>query len=216
MPKLCGDEDKTLSETVLEAISCLKGERVRLDEILDLLGRDGMLVVCVFLTLPFMVPVSIPGVSTVFGLMILLIGVGILANRRPPVPLFMRRKSFPTAKLKTALEKGIAWVRKLEKVSRPSLPRLTQGALMHRVNGLFLIAGALLLMAPFGFVPFSNTLPGIAVLFIAIGMLQQDGKAILTGYALTFGTVAYFAFLLLGGVAVLTRLWEALRAALGL
>ncbi len=35
---------------------------------------------------------------------------------------------------------------------------------MTRVNGLMLIAGALLLMAPFGLIPFSNTLPGLAIL----------------------------------------------------
>ena len=45
-----------------------------------------MLLVCVFLTLPFLLPVSIPGVSTVFGLAIILIGVGVTLNRVPWLP----------------------------------------------------------------------------------------------------------------------------------
>jgi hypothetical protein len=74
---------------------------------------------------------------------------------------------------------------------------------MAWVNGMMLIAGALLLMAPSGLIPFSNTLPGLAILFLAIGVLQRDGRSILFGYMTLFLTVLYFSFLLLGGIAVL-------------
>lgn len=79
---------------------------------------------------------------------------------------------------------------------------------MARVNGLMLITGALLLMAPFGLVPFSNTLPGLAILFLAIGVLQRDGRFVLLGYMTLVLTVLYFAFLLLGGIAVLQGMIE--------
>ena len=74
---------------------------------------------------------------------------------------------------------------------------------MARVNGLMLIAGALLLMAPFGLIPFSNTLPGLAILFLAIGVLQRDGRSVLLGYMTLVLTLLYFIFLLLGGIAFL-------------
>jgi len=74
---------------------------------------------------------------------------------------------------------------------------------MARVNGLVLITGALLLMAPFGLIPLSNTLPGLAILFLAIGVLQRDGRFVLLGYMTLVLTVLYFSFLLLGGIAVL-------------
>jgi len=52
---------------------------------------------------------------------------------------------------------------------------------------------------PFGLIPFSNTLPAIALIFLAIGMMQQDGVSILFGHFSIIGTIAYFSFLILGG-----------------
>jgi hypothetical protein len=65
---------------------------------------------------------------------------------------------------------------------------------MARINGLMLIAGALLLMAPFGLIPFSNTLPGLAILFLTIGMLQRDGRSVLLGYTTLVLTTLYSPF----------------------
>jgi hypothetical protein len=79
-------------------------------------------------------------------------------------------------------------------------------------NNCALILGAALLMAPFGLIPFSNTLPGLALLFLAIGLLQSDGLCVLYGHLLNLATIVYFAFLILGG-AVAVR--EAFRHLFG-
>jgi hypothetical protein len=70
--------------------------------------------------------------------------------------------------------------------------------LVNRINGLALIAGGVLLLFPLSFIPFSNTLPGVAILLLAIGMLQRDGYFIIGGYALLIATVIYF-----GGLFIL-------------
>jgi hypothetical protein len=75
--------EMTPAESVEYVIKNLSGDVVTLREILNVIGREGMLVFCIFLTLPFMVPVSIPGVSTLFGLVIGLVGVGIMTHRPP-------------------------------------------------------------------------------------------------------------------------------------
>ena len=63
-----------LSTTLLGVSGSLPAGKVSLRDLLELIGEQGMLSVCVFLTLPSLIPVSIPGVSTVFGLAIILIG----------------------------------------------------------------------------------------------------------------------------------------------
>lgn len=198
----------TPAESVEYVSKILSGDVVTLREIFNVIGREGMMVFCIFLTLPFMVPVSIPGVSTVFGLVIGLAGVGIITHRPPWLPDRLLRKKFPADRLRLALEKGAVWIHRLGRISRPSIPVLTHGIGMARVNGLMLIAGALLLMAPFGLIPFSNMLPGLAILFLAIGVLQRDGRFVLLGYMTFVLTVLYFAFLLLGGIAVLQGVFE--------
>jgi hypothetical protein len=197
------DSAKTLREKLDEVIEALPADRVTLSVVLDLIGREGLLIFAVFLTLPFMVPVSIPGVSTVFGAVLVLIGLSVMYNRRPWLPERLMQRAFPAEKLRAALRKGELWLERLERICRPRLPRLCRGRFMTRLNGFMLVAGALLLMAPFGFVPFSNTLPGLAILFLAVGILQQDGGAILLGYLTNLVTVIYFAVLVgAGAVAV--------------
>lgn len=201
-------EETTLREKLDQIIRRLPPERVSLAQILELIGREGLLLFCIFLTLPFMVPVSIPGVSTVFGAVILLIGVSVVFDRTPWLPERFMRKEFPAAKLRTAFEKGIGWVQRLEKISRRRWLGLTHGPVMHVINGLMVVLGAVLLMAPFGLIPFSNTLPGLAILLLAIGILQRDGVCILLGYITNVLTIIYFAVLILGGGLAIRELWR--------
>ena len=195
--------EMTAAESVEHVIKNLSGDVVTLREIINVIGHEGMLVFCIFLTLPFMVPVSIPGISTLFGLAIGLIGLGVMTHRPPWLPDRLIRKKFPAHRLRLALEKGTIWIHRLERISRPSISVLTHGSGMARINGLMLITGALLLMAPFGLIPFSNTLPGLAILFLATGVLQRDGRSVLLGYMTLVLTALYFSFLLRGGIAFL-------------
>ena len=195
--------EMTAAESVEHVIKNLSGDVVTLREIINVIGHEGMLVFCIFFTLPFMVPVSIPGISTLFGLAIGLIGLGVMTHRPPWLPDRLIRKKFPAHRLRLALEKGTIWIHRLERISRPSISVLTHGSGMARINGLMLIAGALLLMAPFGLIPFSNTLPGLAILFLATGVLQRDGRSVLLGYMTLVLTALYFSFLLRGGIAFL-------------
>ena len=67
---------------------------------------------------------------------------------------------------------------------------------MTVVNGCVLIFGGLLLMAPFGLIPFSNTAPAVGILLLTIGMIQRDGMFVFLGYLGTVLTVVYFGVLL--------------------
>jgi hypothetical protein len=159
-----------------------------------------MLLLCALLTLPFMIPVSIPGVSTVFGLAILSIGVGVTINRVPWLPGRILDRPLATESLKQAFEKSLGIVRRVEKLVQPRLLWITGTSALRFTHGLALIFGALLLMLPFGLVPFSNTLPALAILLLALGMLERDGLFIAGGYAMIVGTVVYFSSLIAAAI----------------
>ena len=55
-------------------------------------------------------------------------------------------------------------------------------------------------MVPLGLVPFSNFFPAVAILFLAIGMLQRDGLFITLGYLLFIVTFVYFGALFAAAV----------------
>lgn len=201
--------DASLGEQLAAIIDDLPEDSLTLGELLDVFGDEGLLLLTVLLTLVFLIPVSIPGVSTVFGAAILLIGVSRLAGRPLWLPRRLREKTLPAAKLRPALAGGMSWVRRMERISRPHRVRtLVDGRAAGLFNNLAFILAALLLMAPFGFVPFSNTLPGVALLFYAIGFIQRDGVAVLLGHAANVATIVYFGILIGGGGLAVRELFQ--------
>jgi len=194
------DPQKSLAETLATTAQSIQGQHITIRQLLEKVGEQGMLVFCMFLTIPFLLPVSIPGVSTVFGLLLVLIGIGIALNRVPWLPRKLMDKAIATAHLIPALERGVSLFARLDKFIRPRLLILTHGHTINRVNGLLLIFSSILLMAPFGFIPFSNTLPALAILLLAAGMLQRDGIFVTAGYLALIATVGYFSVLVGGAL----------------
>jgi len=194
------NESGALGDQLAAIIEQLPEDQLTLGELLQVFGDEGLLLLTIMLTLVFLIPVSIPGVSTIFGAAILLVGISRLLRRPLWLPAKLRERALPAAKLRPALTGGLHWVRRLEKISTPyRLRGLVEGRAQDIFNNLAFILAALLLMAPFGFIPFSNTLPGLALLFYAIGMIQRDGTAILLGHLANIGTIIYFGILIGGG-----------------
>jgi hypothetical protein len=191
--------DESMAVQLNGIIEKLPPEGVNLSKILDLVGDSGLLVLTGLLSLVFLIPVSIPGVSTVFGAAILLIAVSRLFRRKLWLPESVQQREIASDKLRDVLTRAMSWMRRLEKIARPNrLSWLACGA-METVNNLMLILGAVLLMAPFGFVPFSNTLPALAIIFLVLGLLQRDGACILLGYLTNLASIVYFGVLIAGG-----------------
>lgn len=196
-----------LGPMLKDIIDQIDGDTITLKALMDKCGRDGMLMICALSTLPFLIPVSIPGVSTVFGAAIVLIACALLLNRSPWLPKRVSEKQLDAARLVPALEKGARLVARLDKWMKPRVPYLTS-APMLRIDALCILFGGLLLMAPFGLIPFSNTVPAVAILFLTLGMIQRDGVFVLLGYLGLVVSVVYFGSLIYlawtGGTAVIS------------
>ena len=205
------DPAASLGQQLADIIERLPPDALSLGELLDVFSDEGLLLLTILLTLVFLIPVSIPGVSTVFGAAILLVGVSRLFNRPLWLPQRIKDKALPAARLRPGLTAGLVWVRRMEKISRPHRLRLfVDGPGQGVINNLAFILAALLLMAPFGFVPFSNTLPALALLLYAIGFIQRDGGAILLGHLANIGTIVYFSVLIGGGGVAVRELFQRL------
>jgi hypothetical protein len=189
------DTDRKTSELLEDILHSIKGEYITLRDLLGMMGESGLLLLCAFLSLPFLFPVSIPGVSTVFGAGIVLISAAITLNRLPWLPAKVADRRLESGKLRPVLERGVTFLRKIDRFFKPRMSSLTSGAVMNRVNGLVLMGAGLLLMAPLGLIPFSNTLPGVAILLLAAGISQRDGLVVIAGYVMVVLTIVYFAAL---------------------
>jgi hypothetical protein len=197
----------SLGEKLRVVIENLPISNVTMDEMRVLVGQDGLLLLVIFLSLVFVVPIQIPGLGGVFGGAIALIGISRLRGRTLWLPKRIAQCAMPSEKVREALAKSSGWLRRLEYVSRPHrLNRLAVSGLADIVNNCAIITSALLLILPIILVPFSNTLPALAVVFLCIGLLQRDGLCILYGHLLNIATIAYFAALLIGGQEVFDKI----------
>lgn len=189
------DTNQPLAKTLENLIDGIDGQTVTLRQLMDEVGEQGLLLVCALASLPFLIPVSIPGVSTVFGAAIVLIGIAIFLNRMPWLPARILDRQLETSKLVPTLKKGAGIVSRVDNYIKPRLLSLTRSSFANRLNALAITIGGILLMFPLGLIPFSNTLPGIAILLTALGMIQRDGAMVIAGYVFLMFTTIYFGVL---------------------
>lgn len=187
----------------LRALSVRYAERaVPLGEILDTLGGRASALLVVICALPFSTPISIPGLSTPFGLVILLLATRYFAGLPPWLPGRLRRVVLPAAfftKVLNASSKLVGWLERRLRHGR--LPLLADADWKLRLHTGVVIFSALLLMLPLPpLPPFTNTLPALVAVIMTFSTLKRDGGGILAGYGVFLFTVGYFVFW--GGVVV--------------
>jgi hypothetical protein len=201
--------DQRVSAVLSEVIRTMPAEGLTLQGLLERLGDRGLLILCMVLTIPFLLPVSIPGSSIPFGVIIALIALGIVTHRAPWLPDRLMTRRLARGHVVPMVEKGARLFARLERLIHPRLLPLTHGATVGRFNGILLGLTGLLMMAPLP-LPLSNTLPAYGVLFLALGSVERDGYIVLAGYLMVLLTLCYFSAVgIMGGMGA-SALWFSL------
>jgi len=201
--------ETTLSEKIEIIISNIPDKNLTISELVKLLGNEGLLLFASILSIVFLIPVSVPGFSTVFGVFIFFIGISNLINKSLWLPKSIKNKTFPAEKLRIALNKGLKWVHFLEKISKSHrLSFLISFKIANKINVFLILFGSILLMIPLGLVPFSNTLPALTIFFLSIGIIQKDGIIILLGYFSVLAALLYFGLFFSTIILIFNKIGE--------
>jgi len=188
--------ETSLSASLRRAREAIRGQSVTLRELLMQIGEQGLLIFCAVLALPFMLPVTIPFMSTICGVPMLLIGFAVTANRMPWLPDRVLNRSVPAQAIIQVLVRAESMALRFEHLVRPRLLGLSGSATMSALNGIVLLGAVGLLMMPLPLMPFANTLPAIGILLLCLGMAERDGVMLLLGYFVTLLSTAYIGALL--------------------
>jgi hypothetical protein len=180
-----------MSAALASAEAAVRDPSVTLRELLALLGEQGLLVFCGVLASPFLLPVTVPGMSTVLGIPMLLIGFAVMMSRVPWLPARIVNRSLPAGTVRTVLGKVRGWSERFEHLVRPRWLGLSGGRAINMLNGALVILAVLLLMAPIPLVPFINSVPALAILLLCFGMAERDGAVIVLGYFMTLVSTVY-------------------------
>jgi hypothetical protein len=174
--------ERRLSVALAATAEAVKGHVVTLRELLALIGEQGLLVFCAILAAPFLLPISLPFMSAALGPPMMLIGIAVTLNRVPWLPDRLLDRALPAETVQHVLTRVAGWAERVEHLIRPRMLGLTGSAGINVLNGALLVLCVLLLMAPLPLVPFANTLPGVAIMLLALGMAERDGAVVLFGY----------------------------------
>lgn len=188
--------DVRLSEALAATAAGLPAGTVTLRELLAHVGEQGLLVFSAILAMPFLIPVGLPFMSTVLGLPMLLIGIAVILGRLPWLPERLLARTLPSDKVRHVLERGQRIALRFEHLVRPRLLALTGSPVVNAVHGFVLVVVVLLLMAPLPLVPFANTLPGVAIMLLCLGIAERDGIMVVAGYVVSAISTVYIVGLL--------------------
>lgn len=188
--------DVRLSDALAATAAAVRGHVVTLRELLGHVGEQGLLVFSAILAMPFLIPVSLPFMSTALGMPMLLIGVAVILGRLPWLPDRLLDHQLPSATVQHVLGRAQRAAARIEHLVKPRLLALTGSTLVNSLHGVTIVVSVLLLMAPLPFVPLANTLPGIAIILLCLGMAERDGVLLLVGYLVAGVSALYIGALL--------------------
>ncbi|MEM7005111.1 MAG: exopolysaccharide biosynthesis protein [Pseudomonadota bacterium] len=166
--------------TLLSSLkTCTDGETVTVDDLLNAVGRRAFGPLLLLLGFISISPLTVvPGATWLVALVTLLIaGQVALGFERPWLPKKALQMEFP----RSALVKGVDSMRKtaytIDQLLQPRICFLTRSPFIQLI-ALIAVAAALVTF-PLGLVPFGPVLPGLAVMFIGLGVTSRDGVMVL-------------------------------------
>lgn len=186
----------------LERMMTAIGERqVTLREVIAVTEGRVYTLLLVLLALPFCTPIPLPGFSTVFGTVIVLLGLRLTLGQKPWLPRRLLDRPLPRGLFPLILRSARRLLRILESVLRPRLVRLFDHGATRYVCGIAIVINGALLLLPLP-IPFSNFLPALAVILIAASYTERDGVMLVAGFGVCAITLVFFTAIFLGGATV--------------
>ncbi|MGX9962302.1 exopolysaccharide biosynthesis protein [Roseomonas sp. F4] len=175
---MAAESSAPISRIVAEVAAAFPGERISLGEMAEAFGDRAFGLLLLLLLLPGL----LPGMASVFGTPLLILGVQMgLGLRVPKLPGILARQTIKRAdllRLASASSKGLG---RIERYVKPR-PGFFTSPLGERIIGWLTAYVALMLILPG---PGTNGPPAFGNIVMALGLIEHDSKVTGWGVALT-------------------------------
>lgn len=179
----------------------LPDENISLKELINVMSGEGLQFMIIILIAPFLIPASIPGSSTPFGILIILLEIAYLNNKSLYIPDFIGKYEISkenVLKLFDIIKKALGYV---EKISKPR-GKLSSKKYVLKINAVVNILLAFLLFLPLP-IPFTDFIPATSMLLLAVSTLEHDSYLMILGYVAAILTVIYFSSVGFVGIEII-------------
>jgi len=188
-----------ISRIVAEVAALCPGERITLGQMAEAFGDRAFGLLILLLLLPSL----LPGMASVFGTPVLILGVQMgLGRRVPKLPAFMARQSVKRDDLLRLTSASSKWVSKVEHYVKPR-PGLFISPMGDKLFGWLTAYVALMLILPG---PGTNGPPAFGNIVMALGLVEHDNRTMAWGIGLTVAG-CIFATAVLGALC-----WVGIKA----
>lgn len=202
-----GRLNRTLSSRLARLAAGFSDRPVRLGELTDVLQLRGYNPLLIFLAMPFVTPVPLPGLSSAFGVVIMLLGTRMVMGWNPWLPRRIAARVLPARVLPKLLLSASRGFGRLERLLKPRLYYPDFPEAFQRGSGAIIVVCGLLLLLPLP-VPLSNAFPALTIILLAAAGLARDGAVFLAGCVQFILCLGFFAALCLGGSEVCQHLFN--------
>ncbi|MEP4248944.1 exopolysaccharide biosynthesis protein [Tateyamaria sp.] len=195
-------QDVAISDRLAQLASDADGDAVTLAWILTQLHERAFGLFLLILALPCCIP-FLYGLPQIVALPLMFVSAQIALGRRTPwLPRKLKTRTVSVQGLTSLSDRSRPWLKRIEAISCPRLSALTHAPL-DKIVGIALVIFSASILVP---LPGTNTVPGFAVVVIAMGLLQRDGLLVLLGAIL--GTVWIGTLIFAGATLVsLIKTW---------
>jgi len=167
---------------------------------MDSFSEKGFGFILLFFALPtIFIP---PGINSFAVIPVLVLSIQFLIGKNTPwLPQWLLKKKIKRTILEKTLRKIEPKLIKLEEIIKPRFPLLCRGKISHLFVGAMATIFSLSIVVP---LPATNLLPAIGISIMSIGIIQEDGLAVIIGSIIgILGTLITLA-IIIGSILALS------------
>ncbi len=168
-----------------------KSTHIKVRQLVSKLKGKGAAFLMIIFSLPFCIPIPLPGLSTVLGIFIAFLGIRIAFGQKLWWPKWILNKEISSRTISRIVIKTMKVMKKFHHLFCARLIILAKNPFFHCFNGVLVFLFALLLAIPLP-IPLMNLFSALPILFIGLGLLYDDGVCILISYMLVFVAALFF------------------------
>lgn len=179
LPPIAGNHQHApISRLIAEVVERFPGERITLGEMAEAFGDRAFGLLILMLCLPGL----LPGMASIFGTPMLILGVQMgLGFRKPKLPGFIGRQSLKRTDMMRLSSGSSNWLSRVERYVRPRPGPFTNNT-ADKVVGWLTAYAALMLILPG---PGTNGPPAFGTIVMALGVVENDSKVVGIGILVT-------------------------------
>ena len=197
---------QTLSQALQLLLDKSWGHQVTVGEIEESLRGRGLSLMILFLSMPFCLPIPLPGLSVPFGIALIILSFRLMIGERSWLPRRVREHPFASSQLRMIVSACLPYAKWIERCVRPRFWFHSMPLGREIISGT-VMGSALILSLPLP-VPFSNVMPALGIVFLALAWMERDGVA--CGVGLFFSLLSWLYVLLIGKLG-----WVGVHALIG-